>query len=159
MAVDQVPIAWDAFEGGAFPALTTDFGFTAVRRVVPVLEDAALNAVVGVVHVPPHYLSGPKVVIRAATTPITGSYRIRVSTSAQANAEAADAALTAESYQNIAAPGTARLLKDATFTLTPTVAAGDTLTVKLERDGANAADDVAAATRVLVVEALFEFTY
>lgn len=163
MATAYRRIVFDTPGGdAAYPALTTNKGFTNVRRWVPAFPDAATGTYTGSVIVPANFSSTAKVLCLFAANATANAYNVRVSTSSQADAESADAALTAEAFQSITTPGTANLIKTVTFpasgALTPTVAAGDLLTVKLERDGAGASGTDSLTVDLLLMVAYLSYT-
>lgn len=163
----QIPVAIDTPGGDvAYPVLTTDTSVgpsaTNVRRWVMAFPDGATGTATGIVRVPQDYASGGKIKCRFATAAITGAVSVSVATSSQTDGETFDAALTAEAFQSITVPGTARLNKDVTFpatgSLTPTIAAGDTLTVKVTRDGAGASATDSCTGVLVLLETVFEYT-
>lgn len=163
MAVAQVPIAIDTPGGDvAYPELTTNQGHTNVRRWVMAFPKPSTGTAQGSVRVPQDYASGAKIKCRFAANGTTGAVNVRVSTSALTDTEGGDASLTAEAFQSITIPGTAKVLKDVTFpasgSLSPTIAAGDTLTVKVERDGAGASGTDTATAALLLMECVLEYT-
>jgi hypothetical protein len=159
MATVQVPVAIDTPGGdAAYPDLTTNNGFTNVRRSVMVFPDAAAGTATGICRVPQDYASAGTIICRFAANATANAYNVRVSTTSQANAESADAAYTDEAYQSITTAATAKVNKDVTFTLTPTLAAGDTLTVKVTRDGAGASGTDSLTANLLLLETVLQYT-
>jgi len=107
--------------------------------------------------VPKNYVGTPKIVLVWATTAITGSVVWDVDYRAIADAESLDPSTDQEAVTaTSAAPGTARLRKDASLTLTAgNLAADDVVQGKISRDGADASDTLAAAA--YLVGAFFEY--
>lgn len=100
--------------------------------------------------VPKNYVGTPKGYILWKSTATTGDVVFDVDTKAVADAESLDPS-TDDDAQTVTTttPGTARLRKDSSVTLTGTYAADDLVLVSVYRDGAQGADTLAA-------EALFE---
>jgi hypothetical protein len=163
MATDYAPIFFTSSDGTASRFdLTTNLGFTNVRRWVPVLVDGSANFVTGFVHVPGNFASAAKIKCRFAANATTGAFGVRASTSSQTDGESADASWVDESYQSITTPGTGKLMKEVTFpsagSLSPTVAVGDTLQVKITRDGAGASVTDSLAVDLMIIDAWLEYT-
>lgn len=165
-SVVQIPVAIDTpGNDPAYPVLTTDtLGATAtnVRRWVMAFPDAATGTATGIVRVPQDYASGGKIKCRFATSATSGTVSVSVASSSQADGATFDTALTAEAFQSITVPGTARLNKDVTFpssgSLTPTIVAADTLTVRVTRDGAGASATDSCTGVLVLLETVFEYT-
>lgn len=110
------------------------------------LKDVA-GKVYGTVRVPEDYGSNGQLILSCAWNATTGDAVLNVGTSPIADGESFDpGALTDETPQTITVPGTAYLRDDVTFTLTPTLVAGDILIVEVFHDGADGSDTVAADT-------------
>ncbi len=127
-------------------------------HLVAVFADTATKISLGFLFkVPKNYVGTPKIVLVWATTAITGSAVWDVDYRAIADAEDLDPSTDQESVTaTSAAPGTARLRKDVSLSLTGTnLAADDVVQGKISRDGADAADTLAAAA--YLVGAFFEY--
>jgi putative transposon-encoded protein len=100
--------------------------------------------------VPKNYVGTPKGYVVWRSTATSGAVVWDVDTKAIADAESLDPS-TDDDAQTVTTttPGTARLRKDSTVTFSGTYAADDEVLVSVYRDGAQAADTLAA-------EALFE---
>lgn len=100
--------------------------------------------------VPKNYVGTPNVVIHWKSTATSGDVVWDADTKAVADGESLDPS-TDDDAQTVttATPGTARLRKDSTLTLTGTYVADDEVLLAIYRDGAQGADTLAA-------EALFE---
>lgn len=100
--------------------------------------------------VPKNYVGTPKVIIHWKSTATSGNVVWDADTKAVADAESLDPS-TDDDAQTVTTttPGTARLRKDSTLTLTGTYAVDDEVLLAIYRDGAQGADTLAA-------EALFE---
>lgn len=155
MATAQVPITLTAPDatGNGYPILLATAN---IRQLIPAFLKDVDGSWYGVCRVPANYASGPKVILRILANATTGDTRLIVHSSAKATAEVVDAALTAETAQDITVPGTAYTLNDVTFTLASTPAIGDTLTVRVQHEGNHANDTLAVDT--LLYEAVLEFT-
>jgi putative transposon-encoded protein len=95
--------------------------------------------------VPKNYVGTPKIQAHWKTTATTGDVVWDVDTKAIADGESLDPS-TDDDAQTVTttAPGTARLRKDSEVTLTGTYAPDDIVQVSVYRDGAQAADTLAA---------------
>lgn len=100
--------------------------------------------------VPKNYVGTPKAYVSWKSTATTGDVVWDVDTKAIADGESLDPS-TDDDAQTVTAttPGTARLRKDSSVTLTGTYAPDDLVQISVYRDGAQGADTLAA-------EALFE---
>ena len=158
MAVARVPVLIDTPDatGSAYPTLSTSNGFSNIRRLVPAFAKDIDSAWEGVVQVPQGFASGGKIVLSIAANATTGVTRLIASTAPMADGEQLDTAYTAETAQDITVPGTAKLRKDVTFTLTSSPAVGDAMAVKVTHNGAHANDTLAVDT--LLWQVHFEYT-
>jgi hypothetical protein len=158
MATAQVPVTIDTPDsaGNGFPVLSTGNGFSNVRRVVPGFIVDLDGTWEGAVRVPQNYASGAKIILSWVCNATTGVLRSIVSTTVIADGESEDTAYTAETAVDTTVPGTAKFRKDVSFTLTTVPVAGDTLNVKVTRNGANAADTLAVTA--MLWECVFEYT-
>lgn len=157
-ATIQVPIALDTPDssGNGYPALSTNNGFSNVRRVVPAFTKTVDGTWEGAIRVPQNYASAGAVIVRGVSNATSGAVRLQVSTSVVANGATEDAAYTAETAVNHTVPGTAKFADDTTFTLTTTPVAGSTLNVKVARIGTNGGDTL--AVDYLIWEVIFQYT-
>lgn len=99
----------------------------------------------GLVMVPKNLDAAPtaKIVLATAYNATSGVARWSIKTKDPADGETFDASFTSETAQDITAPGTAKLRKDVTFTLTNAPAADDILLIEVFHEGAHANDTVA----------------
>lgn len=103
--------------------------------------------VYGIVRVPEDYGSGGTIILSMAWNATTGVSRLLIGTTPVADGESFNpAALTDETAQDITVPGTAYFRKDVSFTLTPTLVAGDILLVEVFHQGSHGNDTVAVDT-------------
>lgn len=128
---------------------------TNIREVIPAFLKDVDGSWYGMVRVPQDYVSTPKLIPRILANATTGVTRINVYTSVKGDADVVDAALTAETAQDITVPGTAYTLKDVTFSLSTTPVAGKTLTLRIQHDGTHVNDTLAVDT--LLYEAVFQY--
>lgn len=109
-----------------------------------------------VFEVPNVYVGTPKAVPHWSSTATTGDVVWDVDTKAVADAESLDPSTDDDAVTATATtPGTARLRKDTSITLTGTYAAGDLVLLAIYRDGVQAADTLAA--EALLEGVSFEF--
>lgn len=154
MATVQIPILLtvpDATGNGYAALLST----ANIREVIAGYLKDVDGSWYGVVRVPQDYASTPKIILRILANATSGVTRLNVHTSSFTTAEVVDAALTAETAQDITVPGTAYTLDDVTFDLSTTIAAGDSLTVRVQHAGNHANDTLAVDT--LLYEAVFQY--
>ncbi len=107
--------------------------------------------VFGVVQVPSNITASPsaKIILSIGANATAGVTRLNVGTKDVADGESMNpAALVDETAQNVTVPGTARLRKDVTFTLTNPPAADDILIVEIFHDGDDVADTLAVNTEL-----------
>lgn len=157
----QVAVILDTADalGNGFAALTTFYGFTNVRRVLPALpHDAVVSSWTGAVRVPQDYGSTPVILLSMVVdnTLAAKAAAIRVSTSVVADAVSEDTAYTDEAYVNVAIPTTANERFDQSYALTTTPVAGATLNVQVTRDGTRPGDTLTLGN-VLIWECLFQY--
>ena len=110
----------------------------------------------GIVRVPQDYSSAGKVVISIAANATSGVTTMGLASNPVTNAAGYDVALTSEADQDVTVPGTAYFRKDVTFTLTPTLHAGDDLVVRIRHNGTAGNDTLAVDT--LMPAAVFQYT-
>lgn len=158
MATVQLPIRLETPDsaGSGYPALTTNNGFSNVRRVLPAFTKLVDGTWEGSVRIPQNYSSGGAVKLSFVANATSGAIRSRVSTTVVAASSTEDASYTDESYVNTTVPGTAKQRFDVSFTLTTTPVVGSTLNVKVTRNGTNGGDTL--AVDALLWEAVFEYT-
>lgn len=149
----RVPLTVPDSSGNGYAALLST---TNIRELVAAFTKDVDGSWYGLVRVPQDYSSGPKIILRILANATSGVTRLNVYSSAKTDAEVVDAALTAETAQDITVPGTAYTLKDVTFTLASSPAAGDSLTVRIQHEGNHANDTLAVDT--LLYEAVFQYT-
>jgi hypothetical protein len=154
----QVPVLLDTPDssGNGYPALSTNNGFSNVRRVVPAFTKSVDGTWEGALRVPQNYVSAGRIILSGVANATSGAVRVRVSTSVVANGATEDPAYTDEAYVNHTVPGTANLRDDVTFTLSTTPVAGSTLNVKVTRQGTNGGDTLAVDW--LLWEVVFQYT-
>ena len=127
-----------------------------IRQVIPAFLKDVVGDWWGLVRIPDNYSSAGAVVISIAANATTGVTTMGLASNPVANAAGYDVALTSESDQDITVPGTAYFRKDVTFTLTPTLAAGSDLNVRIRHNGTAANDTLAVDT--LMLAAVFTYT-
>lgn len=125
------------------------------KHTVLIFDDVSLKIGISTrVRVPQNYVGTPVVVVVWKATATSGAVVWDVEYTSVANAESLDPssdqeAVTAATTTN----GTARTRQETTLALTAAnLAVGDELLLKLSRDGADAADTMAAAA---IVEAVY----
>ena len=155
MATFQVPVPLTTPDasGNAYAAQVSTAN---IREVVAGFTKDVVGDWWGLVVVPQNYVSGAAVVLSVAANATTGVTTMGMATKNVANTGVYDAALTAETDQDVTVPGTAYTRKDVTFTLTPTVAAGDDLLVRIRHNGTAVNDTLAVDT--LLFSAVFQYT-
>lgn len=141
----QVPIGfrnWDSSGNG--------YAFLVSTSNLRLLSYAFLKDVVGdwwgVVRVPEDYSSGGKIVIPVFCTATSGVTVIGLASTPISDTDVYDTALTAETDQSITVAGTAYARKDVSFTLTPTLVAGDDLVLRIRHNGTAVADTLTVDT-------------
>lgn len=90
------------------------------------------------------------VLLACADQTATANVRTRVATSAKANGEVIDAALTAETEQTTAMPTAAFELEEISYTLTNAPAAKDEILVEFRREASDTTNDTMAANLIIV---------
>lgn len=123
---------------GAYPAVVD----SSTRQLYPALSPTVDGRWFGrkLVEQAP---ASPSLVVAILANATTGNVRLNVELAAVANVEDLDPALTANTEQTVAAPGTAYQRKDVTFTGLPTIDAGDVLLCSVFRNADDAADTLA----------------
>lgn len=150
----QVPVTFttpDATGNGYAFLLATAH----IREVIPAFLKDVDGFWWGIVRVPQDYSSTPKIIVSIAANATSGVTTLIVASLVVANAAVYDAALTAETGQNITVPGTAYTRADVTFTLSTTPTAGADLLVYVEHNGTNGSDTLAVDT--LMPAAVFQY--
>jgi hypothetical protein len=127
-----------------------------IRVLIPAFLKDVVGDWWGTVRVPDNYSSAGAITFAIAANATSGVTTMGLASNPVANTEDFDAALTSETDQDITVPGTAYDRKDVTFTLTPTLAAGDLLLVRIRHNGTATNDTLAADT--LMFDAVFSYT-
>lgn len=139
--------------GNAFAQLVATAN---IRLLVPAFTNGVDGVWWAILHVPSDYSSTPAIVLRVAANSAAGQVsRWIVSSKAIGTGGTWDAALTAETAQNLTMSTTAYRPADVTFTLSTTPVAGSDLIVAVQRNGANAADTLVVAA--LLFDAYFTY--
>lgn len=110
--------------------------------------------------VPKNYVGTAKIVVAWKTAATSGNVVIECDTKAIADGESLDPASLNDDNQSstVAVPGTARLRKDTTFTLSGTYAPDDIVLLGIARDGAqNSGNDDTLAAEWLLEGVFFEY--
>lgn len=141
--------------GNGYPALSTNNGFSSVRRVVPAFTKLVDGTWEGSIRIPQGYTSTPVIICSFVANSTSGAIRVQVSTSVIAPSVSEDIAYTAETATNTTVPGTAKQRFDITTPLTTTLVAGSTLNVKVARIGSNIGDTL--AVDALLWECVFQY--
>lgn len=152
----RVPLDTPDAGGFAVPGLSTSFGFTTVRRLLPFLRHGGTGYWTGAIRVPDDYGSAPTVTITWVAAVIVGAVRLNVASSVIAVGASEDPAYTSETAQNVTVPGTALLRKDTTFVLSTVPVAGSDLNVKVSREGGNVADTCTG--QAFILQVVFDYT-
>lgn len=155
MATFQVPIELNVPDaaGNGYPILYVG---TSHRHLVPAFVTSVDGSWYGKVRIPRNYVGTPKVLLVIAANATSGVTRLIVHSKSVADAESINVTYTAETAQDITVPATAYLAKVVTFTITTTgLAAGEDLFVRVQHDGANAADTLVPDT--LLVQTIFQY--
>jgi hypothetical protein len=125
--------------GNAYPGLTTQNGFTNVRRIVNFFQHGLDGFWTGGFRIPADYSTGGSLILEGAANATTGNVRLNVSTHVS-TAGTQDAAYTAEAFVNHTVPGTALVRDTLTFVLSTTPVAGSYMHVQVERNGTSGSD-------------------
>lgn len=151
----QVPILVEAPDssGNGFAQLVSTAN---IRQLVPAFTQAVVGDWWGVVRIPQDYSSSGAVILSVAANATSGVAVIGLASKPIANSAVYDAALTAESDQNITMPGTAYTRTDVTFTLTPTLAAGSDLLIRMRLNGTSGSNTLAAT--LLMFNAVLQYS-
>lgn len=152
----QVPLDTPDASGNGYPGLSTNNGFTNVRRIWPYFTKLVDGTWEGSIHIPHNYASAGAIILRGVANATTGAVRLQVSTSVVANGSTENPAYTPETAVNHTVVGTANALDDVTFTLSTTPVADSTLNVKVARIGTNGGDTLAVDYGL--VECIFSYT-
>jgi hypothetical protein len=127
-----------------------------IRELIPAFLKDVVGDWWGRVRVPANYSSAGAVVVSLAANATSGVTTMGCASNPVTNAAGYNVALTAEADQDITVPGTAYFRKDVTFTLTPTIAAGDDLIVRVRHNGTAGNDTLAVDT--IMFGAAFSYT-
>lgn len=149
----QIPLSAPDSSGNGYAAMVSTSN---VRQVTAAFLKDVVGDWWGVARVPQDYVSGAAVVLSLAANATSGVTTMGVASSPIADTETYDAALTAETDQDVTVPTTAYKRKDVTFTLTPTVSPGDDLVVRIRHNGTAANDTLAVDT--LLIGAVFQYS-
>lgn len=149
----QIPLSVPDASGNGYASLIST---TNIRELVAAFLKDVVGDWWGVVRVPQDYASSAAIVISIAANATSGVTTMGVATKPISNAASYDAALTAETDVDITVPATAYMRKDQSFTLTPTVAAGDDLLVRIRHNGTAANDTLAVDT--LLPNVVFQYS-
>lgn len=139
----RVPMDTPDGSGNAFLASTVNNGFTVARRLLPAFPKLLDGWWQGSIRIPNNYTSSGAIVCSYVANAAVGNVRTNVSTAVVAAGVTEDTALTSETTVTTTVPGTARQRFDVSFTLTPTLVAGSTLNVQVERFGTSGLDTLA----------------
>lgn len=154
MAADiQIPLDIPDSSGNGY---RTAIATANIRQVVSAFLKDVVGDWWGIVEVPSNFSSNAAVVLSIAANATSGVTTMGVASLLVADTEVYDAALTAETDQDITVPATAYKRKDVSFSLTPTVAAGDHLLVRIRHNGTATNDTLAVDT--LLFAAAFRYT-
>ena len=149
----QIPLSVPDSSGNGYAALVSTSN---IRQVVPAFLKDVVGDWWGIIRVPQDYSSSGAVILAIAANATSGVTTLGLATKPISNAVAYDAALTAETDQDITVPATAYKRDDVTFTLTPTLAAGDDLLVRIRHNGTATNDTLAVDT--LLFNAVFQYS-
>lgn len=128
-----------------------------LRELVPTYTTGVDGFWWGILDVPNDYASAGSIVLWVAANDTTGHVsRWIVSTLARNTSATWDAALTAETAQNLTMSTTAYRPQALTFTLSTTPVAGESLTFNVERNGSNGADTLTVAAYLF--KAVFQYS-
>lgn len=156
----QVPVVLNTPDqsGNGFAASSLQAGFVNVNAVKPGFVPAATGTWEGTVVVPPDYASTPSVILSlvSANTTAAKACRFFVSSSVVPNGSVEDATYTNETAVNIVVPTTAFQRFDQSYTLSTSPGAGETLNLKVTRDGTNGGDTLTTQT-VLLWTCMFQY--
>lgn len=119
-----------------------------------VFKDTSTRLALGIsFRVPQNYVGTAKIILRWATTGTSGKVVWEFDYTAVADGESSDPSADQESVTSTGTtvPGTARLEKEETITLTSAnLAVGDLVQGQIIRDGADTTNDTAAASAYLL---------
>lgn len=149
----RIPLANPDSAGNGYAALVSTAN---IRALVAAFVKDVVGDWWGILRVPQDYSSGAAIVLSVAANATSGVTTMGVATKPVGNASAYDAALTAEADADISVPGTAYTRKDQSYTLTPTVAPGDDLLVRVRHNGTAVNDTLAVDS--LLFDAVFQYT-
>ena len=153
-----VPLLFGAPDssGNAYTSLVTGAG-TNIRLLVPTFTTGVDGFWWGILDVPSNYSSAGAIVLWVGANDTTGHVsRWIVATNAVNTSATWDAALTAETAQNLTMSTTAYRPQALTFTLSTTPVAGESMTFYVERNGSNGADTLTVAA--YLAKAVFSYT-
>lgn len=142
------------------PSSIDDSNDAAPREILAFKDSGTRISAYATFQVPQNYVGTPKMVTHWRTTATSGNVVNEVATKAIADGESMDpASLNDDAVSaTVAVPGTARVRKDTSHTLTGTYAAGDLVLLEVARDGAqNSGNDDTLAAEWLFEGASFEY--
>lgn len=151
-SVQLAPASPDA-TGNGYAALVAGSN---IRVLVAAFVKDVVGDWWGIVRIPSDYASAGKIVLSIAANAITGVTTMGLATRVVANTALYDGALTSESDIDVTVPGTAYTRVDATFTLTPTLAADSDLVYRIRHNGTAVNDTLAVDT--LLMQAVLTYT-
>lgn len=156
MATVRVPLPLTVPDssGNGYAALVAG---TNLRDLFPAYTTGVDGFWYGSLDVPENYASGGKFVLWVGANDTTGHVSRWIAASkAVSTAATWDAALTAETAQNLTMPTTAYEPASVSFTLSTTPVGGNSLLFYVERNGSNAADTL--TVDAYLFKAVFEYT-
>lgn len=149
----SIPLLGPDSSGNGYAALVSTSN---IRQVVAAFLKDVVGDWWGIVRVPQDYSSTGKIILSLAANATSGVTTIGLATYVAADAVTYDAALTAETDQDITVPATAYKRKDVTFTLSTTPAGGSDILVRIRHNGTATNDTLAVDT--LLFNAVFQYT-
>lgn len=151
----QIPLLFEVPDGSgnAYASLVSTAN---IRLLVPTYTNGVDGFWWGILDVPEDYASAGAIVLWVGANDTTGHVsRWIVSTKAETTAATWDAALTAETAQNLTMSATAYRPQALTFTLSTTPVAGNSMVFNVERNGSNVADTLTVPA--VLLKAAFQY--
>lgn len=128
-----------------------------IREVFPAFVKDVDGSWWGIVRVPQDYNAAGTIILRIGANSTAGQVTsFIVATKVRDTAATWDAALTAETVQDLTLQTTAYQPSDLTFTLTTTPAAGKDLIVQIEHNGTRSQDTLAVDS--ILMQSVFQYT-
>lgn len=152
----QIPIPLNAPDasGNGFAQLIATAN---IRELLPAFLNDVDGSWWGTVRVPKDYNAAGTIILRIGANSTAGQVTsFIVATKAVGTAATWDAALTAETVQDLTLAATAYQPGDLTFTLSTTPVAGGDLTVQIEHNGTRSQDTLAVPS--ILFQAVFQYT-